>query len=71
MKRQLGLEISKISKLIFFFFVIVILICILGPLILFSALNPAAEDNPIISGTFTINLVNVDTNLNVQFYESS
>ncbi|CAK80274.1 unnamed protein product (macronuclear) [Paramecium tetraurelia] len=71
MKRQLGLEISKISKLIFFFFVIFILICILGPLILFSALNPAAQNNPIVSGSFTINLVNVDTNLNVQFYESS
>ncbi|CAD8061977.1 unnamed protein product [Paramecium primaurelia] len=71
MKRQLGLQISKITKFIFFFFVIFILICIFGPLILFSALNPAAQDNPIVSGTFTINLVNVDTNLNVQFYESS
>ncbi|CAD8150413.1 unnamed protein product [Paramecium octaurelia] len=71
MKRQLGLEISKISKIIFFFFVIFILICIFGPLILFSALNPAAQDNPIVSGTFTINLVNVDTNLNVELYQSS
>ncbi|CAD8168379.1 unnamed protein product [Paramecium pentaurelia] len=71
MKRQLGLQISKISKLIYFFFVIFILICILGPLILFSALNPATQNNPIVSGTFEINLVNVDTNLNVQFYESS
>jgi hypothetical protein len=44
---------------------------IFGPLILFSALNPASEYNPIISGSFSINLVNVDTNLNVELFESS
>lgn len=43
-------------------------ICIFGPLILFSALNPAAEYNPITSGDFQINLINVDTNLNVGLY---
>lgn len=46
-------------------------ICIFGPLVLFSALNPSAELNPIVSGDVEINLINVDTNLNVGLYASS
>jgi len=45
--------------------------CILGPLILFSSLNPATQNNPITGGELSISLINVNTSLNVILYESN
>lgn len=53
LSRPLGLKISKFMKctmgcsLVFFIF-----LCIFGPLILFSSLNPATELNPVRGGEF-------------------
>lgn len=48
-----------------------ILICIFGPLILFSTLNPSTEKNLVDGGQFTINLVNSATKLNVPLFTSN
>ena len=71
MDRKIGLKIGAFAKcgmgctLVF-----VILLCIIGPLILFSSLNPSTEINLVNGGGLEISLVNVKTNLNIQLFST-
>lgn len=61
--------ISWVQKLALgFCLVLLILLCIFGPLILFSSLNPATTNNPITGGELDIYLINVNTSLQVHLY---
>lgn len=72
LERKVGLRIGPGMKcgmgctLVFF-----ILVCILGPLVLFSTLNPSTSINLVDGGSFTINLVNINTGLSVTLYTSN
>lgn len=48
--------------------VLLIFLCIFGPLILFSSLNPASELNPVTGGEFSLSIINLKTSLNVVLY---
>lgn len=72
LKRPLGLKVPKIMKcgmgcsLVFF-----ILVCIFGPLILFSTLNPSSQLNLVNGGQFILSILNVQTGLNVVLYATN
>lgn len=51
--------------------VVFILICIFGPLFLFSTLNLIASNNLVNSGDFSITLNNRKTEINVPLYHSN
>ncbi|KAM3135552.1 hypothetical protein pb186bvf_012408 [Paramecium bursaria] len=69
--RKIGLKIGAFAKCgMGCTLVTVILLCIIGPLILFSSLNPSTEINLVNGGGLEISLVNVKTNLNIQLFST-
>jgi len=51
--------------------VLFILLCIFGPLILFSTLNPSSQLNLVNGGEFVLYLKNLDSGLNVLLYSTN
>lgn len=62
MERELGLKQPTIKKIgIGLTLLIIILVCIAGPMLLFSNLNPVATPNPVLGGYLQFSILIQDT----------